>query len=204
MKIITISREFGSGGRELGKRLADALGIPCYDHEIIDMVAEQHGFDKNYVAHASEKDIRVFYPSTIGHRFLTNQSALQQPVKIAAAQHEMIRQLALQGDCVIVGRCADVLCKDLNPLNIFVYADRLSKLQRCENRADESEHYSEKEVLRKMKQIDKERAAYRELFTEEKWGRKESYHLCINTSGKEIKTLIPAVAAYVNVWFGQD
>lgn len=60
MRIITISREFGSGGRELGKRLADALGIPCYDHEIIDMVAEKHGLNKNYVSHISEKDIRVF------------------------------------------------------------------------------------------------------------------------------------------------
>lgn len=204
MKIITISREFGSGGRELGKRLSDALGIPCYDHEIIDMVAEKHGLDKNYVAHVSEKDIRIFYPSTIGHRFLTNQSALQQPVKIAVAQQEMMRQLASQGDCVIVGRCADVLCREMNPFNIFVYADRLSKLQRCENRADESEHYSEKEMFRKMKQIDKERAAYRELFTEDKWGRKECYDLCINTSGKKIKNLVPGVAAYVNAWFGQD
>lgn len=81
MKIITISREFGSGGREIGKRLADALGVPCYDHEIIDMVAEQHGFDKNYVAHISEKDIRVFYPSTIAHRFMAHQPAAQQPIK---------------------------------------------------------------------------------------------------------------------------
>lgn len=135
---------------------------------------------------------------------MTNSSVLQQSVKVAAAQHEMIRQLALQGDCVIVGRCADVLCRDMNPLNIFVYADRLSKLQRCEARAEEGEHLSEKEMFRKMRQIDKERAKYRELFTEEKWGRKEYYHLCINTSGKEIKTLVLSIAAYVNVWFEED
>lgn len=142
MKIITISREFGSGGRELGKRLADMLGIPCYDHEIIDMVAKKCDLDKNYVSHISEKDIRIFYPSTIGHRFLTNQTALQQPVKVAAAQQELIRQLTLQGDCVIIGHCADILCKDKNPFNIFVYADRLSKLMRCEKRAGENEHYN--------------------------------------------------------------
>ncbi len=201
MKIVTISREFGSGGRELGKRLADALGVPCYDHEIIEMVAEKCGFDKKYVSHISEKDIRVFYPSTVGNRFM-NSPAIQQPVKIVAAQHEIVRQLARQGDCVIVGRCADVLCQDMRPLNMFVYADRLSKLRRCEDRADENEQISEKEIYRRMKQIDKERAAYRKLFTDEKWGRKEFYHLCINTSGKEIKALIPAVAAYVNVWFG--
>lgn len=155
MRIITISREFGSGGRELGKRLADAPEIPCYDHEIIDMVAEQHGFDKDYVAHISEKDIRTFYPSTIAHRFSITQHTAGQPIKIAIAEHEIIRQLAQIGDCVIVGRCADVVCRDMNPLNIFVYADRISKLRRCEERADKEEHFSEKEMLRKMKQIDK-------------------------------------------------
>ena len=203
MRIITISREFGSGGRELGKLLADYLGVPCYDHEIIDMVAQQHGLDKNYVAHVSEKDIRTFYPGTIGHRFMVTQPVTHQSVKVTLAQHEIIKNLAQQGDCVIVGRCADVVCRDMNPMNIFVYADNLSKLARCASRADENEHFSEKEMLRKMKQIDKERAAYRELFTEEDWGKKGSYHLCINTSGKEIKTLIPAIAEYAKAWFDQ-
>ena len=68
-KIITISREFGSGGRELGKRLAEALGVPCYDYQIIEMVAEKQGLDKDYVENASERDIRAFYPTTIGVRF---------------------------------------------------------------------------------------------------------------------------------------
>lgn len=86
MKIITISREFGSGGRELGKRLADALGIPCYDHEIMEMVAERHGFGKEHVAHVSEKDIRVFYPTTIAHRLITPHPMAQQSVKIAVAE----------------------------------------------------------------------------------------------------------------------
>lgn len=204
MRIITISREFGSGGRELGKRLADALGIPCYDHEIIDMVAEKHGFDKNHVAHISEKDIRVFYPTTIAHRLVVPHPITQQSISITLAEHELIKELANEGDCVIVGRCADIILRDMNPMNIFVYADRQSKLKRCKNRAEENEHFAEKEILRKMKQIDKERAAYRSLFTEEDWGRKESYHLCINTSDKEIKALIPAVTEYVRLWFGQN
>lgn len=204
MRIITISREFGSGGRELGKRLSDYLGVPCYDHEIIDMVAEQHGYDKNYVSHISEKDIRIFYPSTIGHRFIGPSHTAQQSVKVTLEQHEIIRQLAAQGDCVIVGRCADVVCREMKPLNIFVYADKISKLARCQDRSGEGEHLSEKEILRKMKQIDRERAAYRELFTEESWGHKESYHLCVNTSGREIKTLVPAIGEYAKLWFGQQ
>lgn len=201
MKIITISREFGSGGRELGKRLADYLGVPCYDHEIIDMVAEKYSYDKNYVSLISEKDIRVFYPSTIGQRFLTPSYTSQQSVKVTLAQHEIIKQLAEQGDCVIVGRCADVVCRSMNPLNIFVYADKLSKLARCQERMRENENFSEKELTKKMKQIDKERAAYRQLFTETDWGRKETYHLCVNTSGKEIKSLVPALGEYAKLWF---
>lgn len=203
MNIITISREFGSGGRELGKRLADYLNIPCYDHEIIDMVAEKLNMDKNYVNHISEKDIRVFYPSTIGNRFLAPSQVSQETVKITLAQHDMIRQLAAQGDCVIVGRCADIVCREMNPLNLFVYADKISKLARCQSRASETEGYSEKEMLRKMKKIDKERAAYRELFAETEWGKKETYHLCVNTSGKEIKTLVPAIGEYAKIWFQQ-
>lgn len=87
MKIITISREFGSGGRELGKRLADALHVPCYDHEIIEMVAQKSGLDKDYVAHVSEKDIRVFYPATIAHRLIAPHPVMQQPVSVAVAEH---------------------------------------------------------------------------------------------------------------------
>lgn len=203
MKIITISREFGSGGRELGKRLADALDIQCYDHEIIDMVAEQQGVDKDYVAHVSEKDIQVFYPKTIAHRFITLHSVINQKLQIMNAEHNIIKQIASKGDCVIVGRCADLVLSDMKPMNIFVYADMQSKLMRCKQRAEENEHFSEREMLKRIKQIDKERAAYRGLFTENDWGKKESYHLCINTSGKEIKTLIPAVAEYVKLWHCQ-
>ena len=173
MKIITISREFGSGGREIGKRLADALGIPCYDHEIMDMVAEKYGFDKNYISHVSEKDIRVFYPTTIAHRLIAPHPMTQQSVSIAVSEHELIKELAQQGDCVIVGRCADIVLREMNPMNIFVYADQQSKLNRCKKRADANEHFSKKELLKKMKQIDKERAAYRSLFCEKDWGRKE-------------------------------
>ena len=128
----------------------------------------------------------------------------QQSVSIAVSEHQLIQELAQQGDCVIVGRSADIVLREMNPMNIFVYADWQSKLNRCKNRADGSEHFSEKEILKKMKQIDKERAAYRSLFCEKDWGKKESYHLCINTSGKEIKALIPAVADYVRLWFGQE
>ena len=118
-------------------------------------------------------------------------------------EHEIIKQLAKQKDCVIVGRCADVILQEMNPMNIFVYADRASKLRRCQERSNDNEHFSEKDLVRMMKQIDKERAAYRSMFTEKDWGDKKFYHLCINTSGREIKRLIPAVAEYVKQWYDE-
>ena len=120
-RIITISREFGSGGRELGKRLAEALHIPCYDHEIIEMIAKENGFNEDYVAHVSEKSIEAAYPLTIGHRFgVPPFQIMDQPIRVAVTQRKILENFAKSGDCVIVGRGADVILKDYKPLNIFV------------------------------------------------------------------------------------
>ena len=198
--IITISREFGSGGRELGKRLAEALGVPCYDYQIIEMVAEKQGLDKEYVENASERDIRAFYPTTIGVRsastFFINQS-----VELFTEQTKVIRELASKGDCVIVGRCADVLLNNENLLNIFVYADKESKIKRCKERAKPSENLTDKEIEKKMKEIDKSRADLRKMLADTAWGDKEGYHLMVNTSGKEIKSLVPGIAEYAKAYF---
>lgn len=201
MSIITINREFGSGGRELGKRLADALGIPCYDREIIDMVAKQKGINRDYVSHISEKDIRIFYSTTIARRFATTNPITQQSVDVYVAQQKILRELASQSSCVIVGRAADVVLKDMNPINLFIYADEESKIARCKQRATENEKLTDKEIMKKMKQIDKGRAAHHALFADTKWGDVKSYHLCINTSGKDIKLLIPAISDYIRCWF---
>ena len=204
MKIITISREFGSGGRELGKRLADALGVPCYDNEIIEMIAKENGFDERYVANVSEKSIESAYPLTIGHRFtMAPMQLMDQSIRVATAQRKIIENFAEQGDCVIVGRCADVILEDMKPLNLFVYADMDSKLQRCMERAPVGENLNENELERKIKQIDKQRAQHRQMYSDTKWGNKEGYHLCINTSGKEIKKLIPALAQFATAWFAE-
>ena len=205
MKIITISREFGSGGRELGKRLADELGIPCYDHQIIEMIARENGFDERYVANISEKSIEAAYPMTIGHSFaMPPIQIMEQPIRVATAQRQIIESFAKQGDCVIVGRCADVILRDYHPLNLFVYADKEAKIERCMRRAPEGEKLSRNELERKMKQIDRNRAQYREMYDDSKWGAKESYHLCINTTERYIREIIPGLAAFVRCWFNEQ
>lgn len=202
-RIITISREFASGGRELGKRLADALGIPCYDQQIIDMVAEKTKLNKDYVASVSEKDIQLFYPTTISHGFSMPSYAIIQSAEIAHAQQELIKTLASQGDCIIIGRAADAILAEYKPFSIFVCSNDSSKIARCRARARADENYTDKQILRKCKSIDKQRRIYREMYASSKWGIASTFDLCINTSGKEIKELVPAVVSYLDVWFGK-
>lgn len=203
--IITVSREFGSGGRELGKRLADALNIPCYDHQIIEMIASEHGFNEEYVANISERSIEALYPMTIGHHFaMPPIGVMEQPIRVAAAQRKIIENFAAQGDCVIVGRCADVILRDYQPLNLFIYADTESKVRRCMARAAEGETLSAQEIEKQMKRIDKDRVQHRRMYDDSKWGDKGNYHLCINTSHREIKNLIPALAQFCKDWFAEQ
>ena len=201
-RIITISREFGSGGRELGKRLAGALGIPCYDHEIIEMIAKENGFNEDYVAHVAEKSIEAAYPLTIGHRFgMQPFQVMDQPIRVAVAQRQIVENFAKQGDCVIVGRAADVILRDYKPLNIFVYADKDSKVERCQRRAPEGEHLTVKEIESLMKQIDRNRAQHHQMYSDNKWGAKESYDLCVSTTRRYVKDIVPAIAKFCEDWF---
>ncbi|MDO5346856.1 MAG: cytidylate kinase-like family protein [Lachnospiraceae bacterium] len=199
MRIITIEREFGSGGRELGKRLAGSMEIPCYDQELIDEVAKLHNLSPEYIERISESDIRTVYPRTIGHRFSSMRAISNDSIKVAASQKKVIERLASQGDCVLVGRGADVILKEYRPFRIFVYADQVSKINRCLARSEKGEN--EKEIQRQMKYIDKNREIYHDLLSDTKWGDKENYHLCINTSGRTIKSLIPGLTAYIYDWF---
>ena len=201
MRIITIGREFGSGGRELGKRLADALGYAYYDREILTAIAQKSNMDEGYVSKMMEQGLFSNIPITFGQTFHYTASVQQNATQILIAQQHILKELAEKGDCVIVGRSADVILQDHDPLNIFVYANTDAKLRRCKARAPEGEDFSEKQMKKKMKQVDNSRAKAREFLTDSKWGRKESYHLMINTSDIVIKEIIPSVADYARHWF---
>ncbi len=202
MRIVTIGREFGSGGRELGKRLADELGVPCYDREIIIEVAKSKGISPGRVERINEADIRRLYSGTIGRTIYAPLYYDKRALDVISAEKDVIRRLASGGDCVIVGHDADIVLKEMNPLNIFVYADREAKLRRCMSRAKNGE--TEKEILKHMKKIDKDRASNRSITCNSEWGKRENYHLLVNTSGREIKSLIPALSEYVKAWFAKE
>ena len=202
MKIITISREFGSGGRELGKRLADRLGFDYYDSEIISAVAKNSGLDPHYVETKLNdhgwRNFPITFRGTIGSSAYMQASKVQLLVE----QKRVIEEIASLGkDFVIVGRNADVLLADYHPFKLFVCADTAAKLCRCRARATTGENLTDKELLKKMKEIDKSRAQTREILSGAAWGDPASYHLTVNTSDFEIKSLVPAVADFASAWF---
>lgn len=194
--IITIGREFGSGGRELGRRLAEELHAAYYDQEIVKEIAKRTSTTEDYVRSVEEK--KPLPPITIGSTFMFYQADIPDPNRsIFVEQSNIIKEAAEKSDCVIVGRCADYILADKHPFRIFVYADMPSRIARCRERGKMDKDISDAEMEKKIRRIDKARAQYYEYWTDQKWGRKASYDLCINTSGRDIKELIPAVVAFI-------
>ena len=204
MSIVTVSREFGSGGREVGKRLADALGYAYYDREIVAAIAAKTSLEEGYVASALDGGLFRNVPVHFGRTFSYSSAMLGSTTNLFVEQHKLLRELAEQGNCVIVGRAADAILAEHRPFNIFVYADMEAKVNRCMERAEEDEKLTQRELIRHIKKVDADRARYHELFSDTRWGAKESYHLCVNTTGKSIKSLIPAVAQYAKYWLEQE
>lgn len=202
MKIITISREFGSGGRELGKRLADVLGFDFYDREIITAIAQAQGLKEDYVEKALENHVWQQIPLTYRHSFTSNAVMQMTHTELLMEQKRVIESIAKAGkDCIIVGRNADVILAQEKPFNIFVCADMEAKVRRCMERAEESEKLSRKAIEQNIRRIDKNRAQTREMITGAKWGQSNQYQLTVNTSDWEIKELTPAVADFALRWF---
>lgn len=198
-KIITISREFGSGGRELGRRLAEALSIAYYDQEIVTELIERTGFAKEYVKQAEERIPLPLLPITTAHTFgIGSNIAIEQQLSIYNHESDIIKEMAEKSDCVIVGRCADYVLRDMDPFRIFVYADIDSKMKRCRERGDDAKDMSEKELKQKISSVDKKRSRYYQFYTDNNWGDRINYDLCINTSSKDIKVLAKKLADFIS------
>ena len=194
-KIITVSREFGSGGRELGKKLAEKLGYDYYDREIITTIAERHGLDENYVEYALTNHIWQTIPLTFSHSFVSAVSAHAPHTNLLIEQRKVIEEIAKAGkDCVIVGRNADEILYKYDPFNIFVCADMDAKIKRCKERADENEVLTDKQIKRKIQRIDKNRERTRYLISDREWGHRKTYHLIVNTTELDIDKLADSLA----------
>ena len=173
-RVITISREFGSGGRTIGKKVAQALGIPCYDSELLQKIAVESGFNENYIKDAGEYAPSGFLSAAFSHRGFgpTNADYLWE------IQYKIITELAEQGPCVIVGRCADYVLRDkADCLKVFIHADMKFRAERI------VKEYGEREEspAQRLKDKDKRRAAYHRFYTDMKWGHAQNYDVTLNS-----------------------
>lgn len=189
--IITIGREFGSGGREIGLRVAEALHIPFYDKEIITLIAE-----KGELAH----DVLEKYEESVMHTgFLSPRPALftsyTQPLsdKIFMQQYKAIQELAEQGACVIVGRCADYVLNGKS-INVFVHADMPARIQR---KRVLNIDVPEKDMEKHIRNVDKKRRNYYYHYTDRTWGMSQNYDLCIDTTKIGIKGGVEMILHYL-------
>ena len=179
--IIAIGRQYGSGGREIGRRVANRLGIAFYDNELITLAAEQANMDPAVAARSEERATSgfLFSPSAMAHGVSPSLTIPNTPLtdRIFIAQTEVIRSLAAKEDCVIIGRCADYVLRD-EPglLSVFVYADTETRVKRC------GLYYglNESEARKAIRRIDRSRADYYNFFTGQKWGDPLSYDLAID------------------------
>ena len=189
-KVITISRECGSGGRELGRRLSELLHIAYYDQEILTEIAKRTELAESYIEQVVEQTPMMSFPIHVGRSFYPMMNpALELTQAVMVEQHKTIYEMAEKSDCVIVGRCGDYILRDFKPFRIFVYADLESRIQRCLERQTETEHYTREELKHKIVSLDKNRKKYYEFYTGKKWGDKINYDLCINTTNVSIKEI---------------
>lgn len=181
-RIVTISRQCGSGGRYIGERLAKELDIPCYDEKLMDMVAKESGFATEFIEEKGERitgSLLFNIASSMtyaGNLFSGNGMTLQD--EIYFIQNRIIKELAEKGPCVIVGRCADYVLREREDcLNVFISADEKSKIERAVN----SYKMPEKDAASILRKKDKARYNHYKYYTDQEWGMASNYDLCLNS-----------------------
>lgn len=172
--IVTIGREYGSGGRIVAQRLAEKLGVPFYDKEVIQGVAKKTGFAENFAREAERRPTNSFM-----YDLYFSTHSLSIPDQVFIAQSGVIKDLADKGGCVIVGRCADYILREHKELlRTFVYAPLEQRVQRAREEYHDKEDNLEGFVIRQ----DKQRASYYNYFTSIRWGDRKSYDLCVSSA----------------------
>ena len=198
-KVITIGREFGSGGREIGIQLAKRLDIPFYDKELLKLASREGDFDEKFLAANEEKAPDLSTPS-LGRMAMT---AFYQPSlsdTIFIEQSKIIRALAAEGPCVIVGRCADYVLREEGSADIFISAGMAYRIKRKRAVAPEKSTYTDEEMEKYIREADKQRMKYYEHYTGRRWGRVENYHLCLFADNVGVQGAVETILTYLEHW----
>ncbi len=183
--IITIARQYGSGGREIGEKVAKILGLPIYDRELIADAAAKGNLNQEIIKKADESSANsLLYTLAMGSNFLgtTMQFGYKMPIndKLFILQSEAIKDYASEGSCVVIGRCADYVLRDEpNLLRIFIYGDIDHREARVRERHPE---LKSSQVIDVINKTDKRRSSYYNFYTGNKWGKHDNYDMAINSS----------------------
>ncbi|MBD5551329.1 MAG: cytidylate kinase-like family protein [Lachnospiraceae bacterium] len=197
--IITIGRQYGSGGREIGEKLAKRFDIPFYDKELLSRAAKESGYCEEMIANHDERPTNSFLYNLVidTYSFGYNSSSfVDMPIshKIFLAQFDTIKKIANEGACVIVGRCADyALAEYKNCVHIFIHADEENRIKRIMKRRNLSESKA-KDAINKQ---DKQRQSYYNYYSAKKWGRADTYDLSINSGRLGVDGTVNLLAQYV-------
>ena len=194
-KIVTISRQYGSGGRYIGENLAKAMGVPCYDEKLIDMVAKESGFAQSFVAEKGERMtgsllFNIASSLSFANNVFSTYNGVTLQDEIYFTQNRIIKELADKGPCVIVGRCADYILREREDcLNVFIFADNESKIERAEKYFN----ITREEAPAVLKKKDKARANHYKYYTDQEWGMASNYDLCLNSGLIGIEGCVKAI-----------
>ena len=197
--IITIGRQFGSAGREIGEKVAAHFGIPCFDKELLTRAAKESGFCEEMIQNHDERPTNSFLYNLVmdTYSFGYNASSfVDMPIshKVFLAQFDTVKKIADEGACVIVGRCADyALSEYKNVINLFIYGDEECRIKRIMEKYSLTEDKAREMISKK----DKQRQSYYNYYSSKKWGRADSYDLCINSSVLGVDGTVKLIIQYI-------
>lgn len=197
--IITISRQYGSGGREIGQKLAERLGVPYYDKELIILAAERSGYARSLFEEADQKASNSMIFSLMRAGSMVNTYDMPLNDKIYLIQSGVIQQVAKKGPCVIVGRCADYVLQDKFPcVNVFIHAELKKRMERAVSLYG----LSSDDVQSVLLKTDKRRETYYNYYTGRKFGDARNYTLSLDSLGVGIENAVRVLEDYVQHWEG--
>ncbi|MDD3205031.1 MAG: cytidylate kinase-like family protein [Lachnospiraceae bacterium] len=197
--IITIGRQFGSGGREIGEKVAEHFGIKCFDKELLTRAAKESGFCEEMIQNHDERPTNSFLYNLVMDTYsfgYNSSSFVDMPIshKVFLAQFDTVKKIADEGPCVIVGRCADYALADYkNSLHLFIYGDMDVKIKRIAGKYNLTDEKAKDMIIKK----DKQRSSYYNYYSSKKWGQAESYDLCINSSVLGVGGTVNLIIQYI-------
>ena len=189
--IITIGRQHGSSGREIARLLAEKLNYKCYDKEIVDEAANHSDFSRDLIDAFDEKRMSAFILHAGGYGLNEN---FRLNMQVVSAQFEAMRNIAENGNCIFVGRCADYILRDHDDLiSVFILGDMDERLKCLERR----QGLDEVEARKKIKEVDKDRSGFYRYYSDQTWGDAQNYDMCINSSKLGVEGTVQVILDYI-------